>query len=50
MAIIRLAGRSRLDLVHHKLDAAVCGWDPGITDAEILENLLALNLAAAGLR
>ena len=35
-----------LDLAHQKLDAAVFaayGWDPSLTDAEILEKLLALN-------
>jgi len=37
-----------LDLAHQKLDAAVFaayGWDPGISDEELLERLLDLNLA-----
>lgn len=36
-----------LDLAHRRLDEAVFaayGWSPGISDAEILERLLALNL------
>ena len=36
-----------LDLAHKKLDEAVFaayGWDPGMSDGQILENLLALNL------
>ncbi len=36
---------------HHTLDAAVSdayGWPPGLSDAELLERLLALNLARAG--
>lgn len=40
-----------LDLAHRRLDEAVFaayGWDPGISDAEILERLLALNLERAG--
>jgi type II restriction/modification system DNA methylase subunit YeeA len=40
-----------LDLAHRKLDEAVFaayGWDPGISDEEILEKLLALNLERAG--
>lgn len=40
-----------LDLAHRKLDEAVFaayGWDPGISDDEILERLLALNLEKAG--
>ena len=40
-----------LDLAHQKLDAAVFaayGWDPGISDEELLEKLLALNLERAG--
>ncbi len=40
-----------LDLVHRKLDEAVFaayGWDSGISDDEILERLLALNLERAG--
>jgi type II restriction/modification system DNA methylase subunit YeeA len=40
-----------LDLAHRKLDEAVFaayGWDPGISDEEILERLLALNLERAG--
>jgi hypothetical protein len=40
-----------LDLAHRKLDEAVFaayGWDPGISDGEILERLLALNLERAG--
>jgi type II restriction/modification system DNA methylase subunit YeeA len=39
-----------LDLAHHKLDETVFaayGWDPGISDEEILERLLALNLERA---
>jgi len=39
-----------LDLAHQKLDAAVFaayGWDPGISDEQLLEELLALNLARA---
>jgi restriction-modification enzyme MmeI-like protein len=39
-----------LDLAHKKLDEAVFaayGWDPGISDEEILEKLLALNLERA---
>ncbi len=37
-----------LDQAHQKLDAAVFaayGWEPSLTDVEILEKLLALNLA-----
>lgn len=40
-----------LDLAHRKLDEAVFaayGWEPGISDEEILERLLALNLERAG--
>ena len=40
-----------LDNAHKKLDAAVCdayGWPTGISDEEILEKLLALNLERAG--
>ncbi|HKV09825.1 MAG TPA: DNA methyltransferase [Thermoanaerobaculia bacterium] len=40
-----------LDLAHRKLDEAVFAayrWDPGISDEEILEKLLALNLERAG--
>jgi hypothetical protein len=40
-----------LDLAHRKLDEAVFaayGWDPGTSDEEILERLLALNLERAG--
>jgi hypothetical protein len=40
-----------LDLAHQKLDRAVFaayGWDPGISDEELLEKLLALNLERAG--
>lgn len=40
-----------LNLAHRKLDEAVFaayGWDPGISDEEILERLLALNLERAG--
>jgi len=40
-----------LALAHKKLDAAVFaayGWDPGISDEELLEKLLALNLERAG--
>jgi hypothetical protein len=36
-----------LDLAHQKLDAAVFaayGWDPAISDEELLERLLAMNL------
>jgi type II restriction/modification system DNA methylase subunit YeeA len=39
-----------LDLAHKKLDAAVCdayGWPHDLTDEQILENLLALNLQRA---
>ena len=39
-----------LDLTHRKLDEAVFaayGWDPGTSDEEILERLLALNLERA---
>jgi len=37
-----------LDLAHQKLDAAVLaayGWKEGITDEQLLERLLELNLA-----
>jgi type II restriction/modification system DNA methylase subunit YeeA len=40
-----------LDLAHKKLDAAVCdayGWPHDLTDEQILERLLALNLQRAG--
>ncbi len=40
-----------LDLAHRRLDEAVFaayGWDPGLTDEEVLEKLLALNLERAG--
>ncbi|MBU1746644.1 MAG: class I SAM-dependent DNA methyltransferase, partial [Chloroflexi bacterium] len=40
-----------LDLAHRKLDEAVLdayGWPHGLTDEEILERLLVLNLARAG--
>lgn len=40
-----------LDLAHKKLDAAVFaayGWPDGLTDEEVLERLLALNLDRAG--
>ena len=40
-----------LALAHQKLDAAVFaayGWDPAMSDEEILERLLALNLERAG--
>ena len=40
-----------LDLAHKKLDAAVFAayvWDPGISDDELLERLLKLNLERAG--
>ena len=40
-----------LDLAHKKLDAAVFaayGWPVNLTDEEILEKLLALNLERAG--
>jgi hypothetical protein len=36
-----------LDLAHKKLDEAVFaayGWDPGMSDEELLQRLLALNL------
>ena len=39
-----------LDLVHQKLDTAVFAayaWDPSLTDDQILERLLELNLAQA---
>jgi hypothetical protein len=39
-----------LDLAHRKLDAAVFaayGWDPSMTDDELLAALLALNLERA---
>jgi hypothetical protein len=39
-----------LDLAHQKLDAAVFaayGWQPAMTDEDILAALLALNLARA---
>ena len=39
-----------LDLAHKKLDQAVFaayGWDPGMSDEQLLEKLLALNLALA---
>ncbi len=42
-----------LDLAHRKLDAAVCdayGWPHDLSDEEILERLLALNLERAGAR
>ena len=40
-----------LDLAHRALDAAVFaayGWDPAMTDADLLAALLALNRARAG--
>jgi hypothetical protein len=40
-----------LDLAHHRLDEAVFaayGWPPDLTDDQILERLLALNLERAG--
>ena len=40
-----------LDLAHRKLDEAVAacyGWPSDLTDDEILERLLALNLQRAG--
>jgi len=40
-----------LNLAHRKLDEAVFaayGWDPGLSDEELLEKLLELNLARAG--
>lgn len=40
-----------LDLAHRKLDEAVFaayGWDPGMSDEEVLAKLLALNLERAG--
>lgn len=39
---------TRLDLAHWKLDEAVFaayGWDPSLTDDQLLANLLELNLA-----
>jgi len=39
-----------LDLAHKKLDAAVAaayGWPPDLTDDQVLERLLALNLERA---
>ena len=39
-----------LDLAHRKLDEAVFaayGWDAGISDEELLEKLVALNVARA---
>ena len=42
-----------LDLAHRKLDEAVFaayGWSPGLSDEEMLEELLALNLERAGRR
>jgi hypothetical protein len=39
-----------LDLAHRRLDAAVFAaynWDPALTDDQLLENLLALNLERA---
>ncbi len=39
-----------LELAHKKLDAAVCaayGWEQDLSDEEILEKLLALNLERA---
>jgi len=42
---------SWLDLAHRKLDAVVCdayGWPHDLSDEEILERLLALNLERAG--
>jgi hypothetical protein len=39
-----------LDLAHQRLDEAVFaayGWDPGISDDELLAKLLALNLERA---
>ena len=40
-----------LDLAHKKLDEAVFaayGWDPGISDEQLLAKLLELNLERAG--
>ncbi len=40
-----------LDLAHKKLDESVFaayGWQPTLTDEEILERLLALNLERSG--
>jgi hypothetical protein len=40
-----------LDLAHRRLDEAVFaayGWDPGMSDEELLAALLALNLERAG--
>ncbi len=40
-----------LDLAHRRLDQSVFaayGWDLGIGDEKLLENLLELNLARAG--
>jgi hypothetical protein len=39
-----------LDLAHRRLDAAVFAaynWDPALTDDQLLEKLLALNLERA---
>ncbi len=39
-----------LDMAHKRLDAAVFaayGWDPGMSDEELLERLLKLNLERA---
>jgi hypothetical protein len=39
-----------LDLAHKKLDAAICaayGWPDDLSDEQVLERLLALNLARA---
>ena len=43
---------SWLELAHNKLDEAVCaayGWPGDLSDEEILERLLALNLERAGM-
>jgi hypothetical protein len=40
-----------LDLAHKRLDEAVfaaSGWEPDLSDEEILEKLLALNLERCG--
>jgi len=44
-------GPTWLSLAHEKLDAAVFaayGWDPTMSDEQLLETLLALNLERAG--
>lgn len=44
-------GRPGLATIHERLDQAVLdayGWSEGISDEELLKNLLALNLERAG--